>query len=282
MSVQNFKPALWAATVMRTLEDNLVAKKICSTDYTGEIKQKGDRVHFNGLADPTIGSYTGADISAEELQDASMTLIVDQQPYYAFLVNDIDKAQSNIDLKNSQIKRAAYGLQKSVDTYIFGLYAQAQANAAPITDGSCDTATVFGDIALLKQYLMENNVPENDMWLAIPPWVQTKLELAGIAFSVNMGINGSGGMSYAKGLGFDIFVSNNIYNAGTAAAPVSSVLAGSYNAIGFADQVTETEAFRHPTRFSDVCRGLYTFGAKVIKPKELALATLTYAAETAI
>ena len=78
-----------------------------------------------------------------------------------------------------------------------------------------------------------------------------KLQLAGIKFSINEGINGTGGIGYAKELGFDIFVSNNVYNSATAAAPASSVLAGSYNAIGFADQLSVVEAMRLEGYFSD-------------------------------
>lgn len=283
MSTQNFKPAFWAATVMRTLEDNLVAKKICNQEWVGELKKAGDSVYFPGLADPTISDYTGAALTYEALEDASLKLTVDQQKSYSFLVDDIDAAQAQVNMKNSQIKRAAYLMQRTVDTFVFGLYAQAQANAAAITDATCDTATILNDIGLLYQYLAENNVPDGQMWLVIPPWVKLKLMEAGIKFAINEGINGTGGLAWAKGeLGFDIYVSNNVYNGGTAAAPVSSVLAGSYNAIGFADQVSKTEAFRHQDYFSDACRGLYTFGARVLKPKELALATLTYAAETAI
>lgn len=283
MSVINFKPAFWAATVMRTLEDNLVAKKICNQDWVGDLKKAGDSVYFPGLADATISDYTGAALTYEKLKDANIKLIVDKQKSYSFLVDDIDAAQANVNLKSSQIKNAAYLLRRTVDSYVFGLYAQAQANAAAITDTTCDTTTILNDIGLLWQYLAENNVPENQMWLVIPPWVKLKLMEAGIKFSINEGVNGTGGMSWAKGeLGFDIYVSNLVNNSGTAAAPVSSILAGSYNAIGFADQVSETEAFRHQSYFADACRGLYTFGAKVLKPKELALATLTYTAETAI
>lgn len=283
MAIQSFKPAFWSAVVMRTLEDNLVAKKICTMEYTGEIKKAGDRVYFSGLEDPTISDYTGAALTYEELNDSQLALIVDQQKSYSFLIDDIDAAQANVDLKNSQIKRAAYMLQKAVDTYILGgTTFSGQAQAGTVTDTTCDTATILGDFGMLWQYLAEQNVSDGQMWAVIPPWVKLKLELAGIKFSINEGINGSGGMAWTKELGFDIFVSNNVYNSNTAAAPVSTIMAGSYNAIGFADQVNKTEAFRHQSYFKDACRGLYTYGAKVLKPKELATAVLTYTAETAI
>ena len=283
MSIQSFKPAFWAATVMRTLEDALVAKKICNMEYMGKIKKAGDRVYFSGLEDPTISDYTGSALTYEELNDSQLALIVDQQKSYSFLVDDIDAAQANVDLKNSQIKRAAYQLQRAVDSYILGSTTfSGQAQAGTVTDATCDTATILGDFGMLWQYLAEQNVSDGQMWAVIPPWVKMKLELAGIKFSINEGINGTGGMAWTKELGFDIYVSNLVYNSNTSAAPVSTIMAGSYNAIGFADQVNKTEAFRHQSYFKDACRGLYTYGAKVLKPKELATAVLTYTAETAI
>ena len=102
MATTNFSPKVWAATVMRTLEANLVAKKICSTDFTGKISKMGDAVYFNGLADPTIAAYTGATISYEGLQDSRITLLIDQANYFAFKVGDIEKAQAELDIKGSQ------------------------------------------------------------------------------------------------------------------------------------------------------------------------------------
>jgi hypothetical protein len=90
-------------------------------------------------------------------------------------------------------------------------------------------------------------------------------------------------MSWAKSeLGFDIYVTNQVYNSGTAALPVSYVMAGSYNAIGYAETLNKSEALRPEKRFSDYVRGLMVYGTKVIKPKELAYGALTFAVETAI
>ena len=65
----NFIPQLWAGTILRTLENNLVGNKICTTDYTGEIKKAGDAVHFNGLNDPDVKEYSGSNIVYESLSD---------------------------------------------------------------------------------------------------------------------------------------------------------------------------------------------------------------------
>jgi len=279
MSSKNFVPQIWASTVMRTLEDNLVAKKICTTAYTGDIKKMGDQVFFNGLAEPTITAYTGANLSYETLQDSRITLLVDQADSFAFKVGDIEKAQANVDMKGSQAQRAAYQLKKACDTYIMGLYTQA---GNTVTAATITSANVLSVLGTFQQQLAENNVSDNDMWMVIPPWLRLKLELAGVKFQIKNGINGSGGLAWCDTLGFDLFVTNQVKNTGTVAVPISQLMAGSYNAIGFADQITETEDIRLIDTFDTAVRGLHVYGAKIIKPKELATGALTFGAETAI
>jgi hypothetical protein len=278
MSIANFIPQIWSTKILRTLEDNLVGKRICTLEAEGEIKKFGDTVFFNGLADPTINSYTGASINYEALVDSQIALQVNQQDYFAFKIGDIDKAQANVDLKGSQADRAAYKLQQSADSYILGLHGQASlTSAATIT-----SVTTFSVIGEIQNSLAQNNVSDSDMWMVIPPWVRLKLELAGVKFQINNGVNGTGGMAWTDALGFDIYVTNQVVNTGTVQAPVSKVMAGSYNSIAFASQIMETENIRLIDTFDNAVRGLHVYGAKVIQPNLLHTATLTYAAETVI
>lgn len=278
MGVAQFVPQIWSTKILRTLEDNLIAKKICNMDSEGEIKKAGDTVYFPSLGDPTITAYTGT-VTYEGLQDAGLTMHIDQQNYFAFKVTDIQKAQANVDLKGSQAARAAYKLKESCDTNILSLYGDANLT---VTDATCDTATILSTMAAFEQQLAEVNVPTSDMWMVIPPWVRTKLKLAGISFQINNGINGTGGMAWTNELGYDIYVTNQVVNTGTVALPVSKVMAGSYSAIAFAQQIIETESMRLESSFDTGVRGLHVFGRRVVRPDLLCTGTLTYAAETAI
>lgn len=279
MATNNFAPKVWAATILRTLEDNLVARKICNTKYTGTIKKSGDAVYFNGMADPTISAYTGATITYEALQDSRITLLVDQADMFAFKVGDIEDAQAEMDVKGSQAQRAAYGLKKACDTYIMGLYTGAGKTATTATVTSANVLSVLGNYA---QLLMESNVDESDMWMVIPPWFKIKMELAGIKFQVNNGLNGKGSMAWSDQLGFDIYVSNQVVNTGTVATPVSQIMAGSGMAIAFADQINETETLRAIDTFDDLVRGLHNYGAKIVKPLELVSGAMTFGSESTI
>ena len=279
MSTKNFAPKVWAATILRTLESKLVGKKICNTDYTGEIKKQGDAVYFNGLADPTIFSYTGADITYESLEDSRVTLLVDQANAFAFKVGDIEAAQASMDMKGSQAQRAAYKLAQTCDTFIMNKYSDA---GKTVTAATITSANVLSFIGAFKQKLAESDVDPSDMWMVIPPWMQLKLELAGVKFSINEGIKGKGGMMWCDTLGFDIYVTNQVINTGTEDTPISQIMAGSGMALAMADQILETETLRAINTFDDLVRGLHVFGVKVIKDQELVTGAATLGSETSI
>lgn len=277
MPTPNFIPTLWSTKILRVLEDNLIAKKICSREFEGTIKKAGDSVKFQGLSDPTIRDYAGA-VNYEGLKDAGLVMQIDQQKYFAFEVEDIDKAQTNIDEKGSQASRAAYKLKEVADTFVLNKYGDAkQEVAATVT-----SANVLSTVGEMQQKLAEQNVSENDMFLIIPPWMQLKLRLAGINFQINNGINGTGGIAWTNELGFDVYVTNQVINLGSSSVPQSQCLSGAYNSIVYADQIVETETLRLEGKFANAVRGLHVYGAKTVRPDLLVNGNLTYGAETTI
>jgi hypothetical protein len=274
---KGFIPEIFDASVMRTLEDNLVLKKICNLKPTKDIQAAGDTVYFTSLADPTITDYSGT-ITHEALVDSQIALLVNKEKTFAFKVADEDTLMANVDLKGSQAQRAAYNLKRAVELDVMqNVISDA---AAGTVTANVSSATVLSAVAEMMQKLMENNVQETNAWMTIPPWLMVKLKLAGVAFQINTGISGTGGMAWTKDLGFDVFVTNTVYNS--ASTPVSQVLAGSYQAIGYADKLLKTRTMElEGSRAVGVDGGL-VYGYKVIKPKELALGAFTYIAETAI
>ena len=239
----------------------------------------GDAVYFNGLADPTIFKYTGATINYEGLQDSRLTLLVDQADAFAFKVGDIEALQAELDTKGSQTQRAAYKLAQECDSYIMGLYPGA---GKTVANDTITSANVLSWLGAFKQKLAESDVDVSDMWVTLPPWLQLKMELAGIVFSINEGIKGKGGMQWASVLGFDVYITNQVVTTGTEAVPISQIMAGSGMAIAFADQINETETLRSIDTFDDLVRGLHNYGAKVIKDQELVHGQATFGAETAV
>lgn len=329
-----FIPKLWEAVVLRAYENKLIAKEICAMPVNAKIENLGDTVHFPGLADPTIHSYqnstpdgyiphgfntannvmipstatAGTTIVYEDLVDTDTTLVIDQADYFAFEVDDVLKAQAEVNVKGSQLERAGYGLRDKTDKYILSrpivkqaALISASATPMPVVTGSVTvqsvagatsalsitSANVISSIGKLSQYLEEANVPNEEKYIVIPPWLKLKLHLAGIKFSILEGTKGvKNGIEWTNDLGFDMYVSNNlvgIYNGTTATQRDGHVIvAGSKKSMAYASQITKTESNRLETKFADGVRGLHLYGGAVIRPECMALGRFVEGAETAI
>lgn len=277
MSITATIEKLVSTKIIRTLDNNLVAKKICTMDTGSQIKSMGDTVYFPTLAEPTVNDYTGT-VSYEDLEDGSIALLIDQKKYFAFKVDDIEKFQSSIDLKGAQTERAGYKLRDNADKYVLGLYGGAENTVANV---SVNSANVLEVVGTMVRVLEDNNVEGGNKWIVIKPWIAEKLRLAGVKFSINEGIDGGkGGLSWANYLDTDLYISNNVPTTGSEGSFVSQIMAGSYNAIVYAEQILKTEVIgRLEETFGTGVRGLHVFGSKVIKTKELVKCQMTQTSE---
>lgn len=279
-AVRGFIPEVWDATVYRTLEDNLVMKQICKAPIKEAPKGEGDTIYFTDLGEPTISDYTGT-LTAEELTDSEIAMLINKTKTFCFNVKNLDKLMANADVEGSQTQRAAYNLALAIEKDVLR-YSGDYANAGTALTATITSANVISVMSELARQLYENNVKDNNMFLVIPPWLKIKLELAGISFSINNGLNGKGGMFWTKDLGYSTFVTNTVYNSGTQATPVSTILGGSFQSIGYADiQLAVRHIELSASRGTQVDGGA-AYGYKTIKPKELAKLTATFGAETTI
>jgi hypothetical protein len=279
-TIRGFIPELYDASVYRTLEDNLVLNQICKAPIKAPIKEYGDTVYFTDLGDPTITDYTGT-LTAEDLVDSQVAMLIDKTKTFCFKVKDVDQLMANIDAKGSQTERAAYQLKDKIERDVF-TNVGADANAGTPLTATITSANVISYVSELARPLYENNVTEDNMWVLLPHWMKLKLQIAGISFSINEGVNGKGGMFWTKDLGFTTYVSNTVYNAGTQGTPISTVLAGSYQSIGFAKKMLKTRDIELATTRAIQLDGGTIYGYRVIKPKELMKGTFTFGAESAI
>jgi hypothetical protein len=184
-----------------------------------------------------------------------------------------------IDLQGSQSQRAAYNLKDSIEKDVFQNVGT-DASAGTALAVTVTSANVISTVSEIARMLYDNNVPDSNMFMLLPPWVMIKLKLAGIKFAINNGTNGKGGMFWTKDLGFETYITNTVYNSGTQAAPVSTVLGGSYQSIGFAKQMLKSRSIELSGSRATQIDGGVIYGYKVIKPKELAKAVLTFGAES--
>lgn len=268
MSNYNSIEKVISAEIMRTNEDNLLANRICNTSFVGDIKNRGDSVVFVGLNDPEVYDYNGT-VTYEDVSDTAVTLEIDQDKAFSFKVADLDALRSSLGLKDSQAKRASYNLKKEVDAYVFSLHGD---SGVTLPAKEVTPANVLQLIGEAKEHLEKQNVQDGRIWIVVPPFIKTKLMLAGIKFQINNGVNGSGAIGFTDELGCDIFVSNQL----EARDDTVYMMAGSYSAIAYAEQLLDVQYIdRLENSFDSAVRGRIVFGAMVVKPQELVTIPVT-------
>lgn len=285
MGVENFKPTIWSAKLFTRLRKAHVYAGLCNQDYSGEITPGGS-VKINEIGPISVSSYTmHSDITYAALTSGQKTLMIDQQKYFAFEIDSIERVQSKPDLMNGAMDEAAYAVSDTVDQFIASKYTEAAALDTTNLGTSATAVTIYSStgnamtvLSYMSRVLTEKNVPQAGRWVVVPPWFAQKLMIA---------ITGAGSLTAVPKVmpsgvivdgyigsywGFEVFLSNNVaIPTGTTYA----IMFGNQSAMSYAGQIAQIEALRHPYRFSDAVRGLYVYGAKVVRPDALGVAYLT-------
>ena len=276
MAVTNFIQTIWSKKIQDDLELKTKLVANCLRDYEGDAKYAGS-VKILGVGEPTIGAYNGTqDISIEEMSDRGQTLNIDQANYFAFYVDDINKAQSVPGLPERYQAKAVHGLAVARDTYVANLI-KGVTTAGHVTTASGRTAENIKtaiDAAIVA--LRERNFDEEGV-IEITPDVYNIFKNELITLSTN-------NPEYIKkGIvgvydGFDVIMSNNMAKDTTGTTKYSYCDIRGKKAIAFVGQINEVEALRAEKRFKDIVRGLDTFGSKVIDENRIQVVKVPLAA----
>ena len=263
MAVTKFQREVWAKKIQDDLELKTKLVDNCTREYEGDCEH-AKTVRILGVGEPSIGAYTGADITIEPMTDKDQLLDIDQANYFAFEVKDVDKAQSKPGLPEKYQAKAVHGLAVKRDTYVANLIKTGTnvTTATGRTQAAIKTAIDNAIVALRERNFDDAGVIE------ITPDVYNIFKNNLIELSTNnpeLIKKGIVGM-YDN---FEVVMSNNLAKDTTGDSRFIYCAVRSKSAIAFAGQINEVEAGRMEKRFSDYIRGLDTFGSKVIAQDEL-------------
>ena len=249
MAVTNFIQQIWSKKIQDDLELKCKLVDNCLREYEGDC-QYAQSVKILGVGEPTIGDYTGADITIEEMTDKGQILTIDQAKYFAFYVDDVDKAQSVPGLPEKYQEKAVHGLAVARDTYVATLI-QGATNKTTVETMDAEGFKAAVDAAIVA--LRNRNFDEEGV-IEITPAAYNLFKNHLITLSTNnpeyikKGIVGM----YDN---MEVVMSNNLKTPGCVRGK---------KAIAFVGQINKVEALRAEKKFCDIIRGLDTFGAKVI------------------
>ena len=290
MAYEKFIPQLWSETINRELERVCVFVEDCNRQYEGTVSKKGDTVHILGIGKPTIHTLERANASgeiagAEELDDNSMALKVDQIRYFNYKVGDIDKAQAVGGLMDALSAETAEALANELDKYVANFVLDAgdeTENRAAVLKLNGNTpvkVTKDNVLSMLDdaiQMLQENDVNVNagNVVVTVSPRFYKLFKQA----HIDKHTDNSGELKNGKVAMYGnvtVKLSNNVCKTDDGAT--DNIMIRTKRAIAFVNPLTHTEAYRPEKSFADAVKGYELFAGKVVRPKEIININVKYA-----
>ena len=269
MALANFMPEIWSKSLLKVFDKAVVMAKLVNRDFEGDIQAAGDVVHVRTFGNITIQDYTrDSVINFQTLTDPMQDLVINQQKYFAFKVDDLDKAQADLNIIEGYAGRAAMAIRDVIDTHLLGQTVNVDAgnimgtNASPI---SLSKTNIYSYITELGERLDEASIPAEDRNLVIPPKVKTLLlQSEEFTRSSTLGDDVVQNGYIGNVAGFAVHVTTNMTPNGS---NVLDLLAFTPDMISFASQVSQVETVRPYNMFAHAVKGLYLYGSKTFFPK---------------
>lgn len=293
-----FDGQAWSKRLVTKLNQINVMLPLVNKDYEGELQNIGDTVQVRTPGNITMGAYTkGGTLSYQDLAPTKEAFTVSDAEYFAFLVDDIDKAQNDINAMDVYQERAVVTMNNVVEAKILSKYTGVlTANKLTVTstgiaagggtpvvltsEGANDSA--YQAFVKARTALRKQEVPMAGLWAVIDPDTtalllsDTKHFVRATEFGDRVVIDGRLGIEGIKGAdgvtrpgfvgrcaGFDVYESTQVPTATVSSVPSKFLIFGDTKLITYASQISQIEALRLQTTFASAVRGLLLHDAKV-------------------
>ena len=266
-TVSHFQQTIWSASILRSLETITSLRKHCNFQYEKDSKNAKE-VKILSVNRPTIRKYVpGTPLVRESAGDGSLTLKLNQYHYFNFEVEDIVKAQSVPGLMEALTDEASKGLALEGDKYVAFVVKEAEENG-DISASEVITLTTKNAMESVENgfaTLYEHNCKVTDtFYFEVAPKVFTTYRQQLTELSTNnpeilkKGAVGKINNAY-------VCIENCLYQDDEC---IQNILRTD-KAVAFAEQIEKVEHYRPEDAFTGAVKGLYVFGAEVVRPEEI-------------
>lgn len=115
-NLASFTPIKFSLKLVEVLYNETIYNQIANTKYEGEIKNAGDRVRVRTAGRIALSTYTkNMTLVAQDLNPVDEDLIIDQQKYFKFIVDDVDKIQNDVDAIATYAQNAKMDMSEVLD-----------------------------------------------------------------------------------------------------------------------------------------------------------------------
>ncbi|CRH67271.1 P22 coat protein-gene protein 5 [Chlamydia trachomatis] len=273
MSIKNFIPEIWSASILENFHNQAVLTDLTNRDYEGEVKS-GSKIHIPGIVDVEVKDYkTGVvenpkgggklprTTAPDELSDTGIDLVIDQEKSFDFLVDDIDRVQSDQSF-DAYTDSASRGLVEDAEEFLTAMLSTGGTKVSGAT-APTDWASAYGVVLKVRGELTKAKVPQANRVLLINASFEQYLLSDGSKLTTFDKSNSSDGLREAtigRLLGFDVVTSPWMDDSKPTAIGLHT------RSVAFVSQVEKIESLRAEHKFADRIRGLHVYGGKILRP----------------
>ena len=268
------KQMIWHKAYERALKTITSLRNHCDFKYERDSKN-AKTVRVLNAVRPSVRTYVpGTAITRDAVSSTKVDIDIDQFKYFNIGLDDVIKAQSVPGAMEATAAEGALALAEEGDKYVASLVkAGVEATTPTIASVARFTPTkanaIEGVESAFELLYSKNNRVSDTYWLEVAPsyfkFIRPNiLEL--LTNNVEMAKKGVVG-KYANAM---VTIENLLPKgqATTANDTVYNILRTEH-AIAFIEQIDKVEAYSPEDAFEDALKGLYTFGAKVVRPDEI-------------
>ena len=268
------KQIIWHKAYERALETITSLRNHCDFKYERDMTN-ADTVYILNAVRPTVRTYVpGTAITREAISATSQDINIDQFKYFNIGIDDIVKAQSVPGAMEATAKEGALALSEEGDKYVASLVkAGVEATNPTIASTTATAPTKDNALELVEdgfEILYGNNCKVSESyWLEVCPKFHKVLRpsitelLTNNVEMAKKGIVGKYGNA-------NITIENLLPKGQTTSANDTTYnILRTEHAVAFIEQINKVEAYRPQDAFEDALKGLYAYGAKVVRPDEI-------------
>lgn len=274
MSVQTFIREIWESRLEYWRRQATVFEGIVNRRYDGALTGVNQTVTIRTPGAITIKDYTvDTNLTLETVTGLATELTVDQQKYWGVKINDVDRVQADVNLMDEYVKDAGYRIALEQDDLVLALYGDVGmtygTTATPIDITSLNILDTLSEVNLLMD---QADLPENDRWAVVSPWVIQKLIKAEITLNTDNSASIANG-KVGRVLGFDLRKSNRVPTITT--TKYKMFFGYGNTGIAFVNAYVNTKAAVPELQFYEGVLGLHIYGSKVMRPDTVLCLTAT-------
>ena len=238
--------------------------------------------------DITISDYSkNMTLAIQRPEEPVIEFPIEKAKYFNFILDDIDKYQSDIKLMNDWSRDAGQQMKIAIDSgALADFYSDAHASnkgaTAGVKSADINLGVTGAPVAVTKTNILdliidndtvldEQDAPEEGRWIVIPPWFRGMVMKSDLK---DASMTGDGQSILRNGRigrigNFTLYVSNLLTSVTDGALTCWHVPAGQMKGLTFASQMTKMEQLRAESTFGNLVRGLNVYDYKVLKTEAI-------------